>query len=266
MVRFVLIILLSSSITLTFDCKSQIDTTSMFSEIQGLKNDSLINSYWEKIYESDQDIGTFGSTTVQIENWLKCVAFFKEFGFTHYQYQDTSDKTLNNFCMYAKIIWMHSPSIDLNIQSYPLINKFMEYDLNFEWRYLNQKIFFLADTIPNDFVSPQYINNNDDINEIYINNLVRLGNEYIAFRNSKNQVLGKWKVGKFCLELTKTEDEKYFLEYLGSLKRVYPLGSKKYAFDLYNQETQISIIPNKNLLLKSEMNKVLNSTYKCIHK
>lgn len=264
MVRFVLMIFISSSISLTFDCKSQIDTTSMFSEIRGLKNDSLINSYWEELNASDQNIETFGSITLQIENWLKCVAFFKEFGFTHYQYHDTLDKTLNDFCMYAKIVWMHSPSIELNIQSYPLIHKFMEYDLNFDWRYLNQKVFFLADTIPNDIVSTEYINNNDDINEINMNDLVRLGNEYIAFRNSKNQLIGKWKVGRFCLELTKSEDERCFLEYLGSLKRVYSVGSNKFAFEPDNQETYISILPNRNLHLESKTNKIKSKEFEKI--
>lgn len=250
-------------------CNSQIDTTSIFTEINNLTNDSLINDYWNKLHKSDQKILTFSQPKTQAENLIKCCYLIQKHGYP------TMDKFGNLPAISASIIWEHNRCFDMDYYSFPIISELKKQNLD-QGRYpdyfmQNLLVWFYGVEISYPEIYAQSIKKleNNSLENINIPKIVELANEFITYENTKKKkIIGNWneimydKVQK--IRIVELENGALYLDHNNHIyKLTKSVIDQKTYYHFTNKmdNTYFSILENGELMLSDENGKLLR-TYK----
>ena len=231
---------------------SQIDTNKIFTEINSLTNDSLVDDFWRRLDSCDQDMNTLRNPILQTENLIKAIYFFKKFGFSDNNRYATEKLSYSDAEIHALIIWMHSCNVDLNYYTFPLVLECVKIYTYFDYpnHFLQNFILFSNKSSPesNRILKKVESNSFDDIE---IEKIVEIANEYYILKHEKidsNNVVGNWKVGRFIAKIYKANNETYYLEYLGSTVKLNKITCSKFNYLDKNNTFFIEIAENGNLI------------------
>ena len=250
---------------------SQIDTASIFKEINSLSNDSLVDDFWRRLDSCDQDLKTFENPILQTENLIKTYYFFKKFGYSNNCRFDKTKVSVNNGEMHSLYIWMHSSYVDLNYCTFPLIREGIKIYL------------YSGSTYPNYFLQnimvPTYRDNPIErikalnkvetlkFTDIDIEKLVLLANEYKLLReeildSNSLKVLGNWKLDKFKIRIYKSKNGFHYFEALGNHFKLETTNFKLFRFITNVDGTYLEILEDGNLVNKDEEGNVIETFLK----
>lgn len=257
--------------------KAQIlDTANIFSEIRNLKTDSMIDDYWGKLYNSDQDTATFNNPIKQTENLVKAVYFFKQFGFSKYNRFNTKTTTDSAYPeMHAIYIWIHNPYLNLNRYTFQLIHEACEiytYGNPDTANYYIQNIACFNDPTKN--YTKHLISKLSacKFSDIDIEKLVQTANEFIIFfqanKNRKTKLIGTWVNNNEKLTLLNYQNDFFILKEDSGTQQYFKLNMKsdkpiETIFETTDNEIEIKLIKNEDLKLKFD-NQII--VYKSITK
>lgn len=241
----------------------QIDTVQIKKEIKNLKNDSMVNAYWQKLDSIDQNIITFSNPIIQTENLVKCLYFFKYLGFSEFNRFEKKTISYSEAEMRAKIIWMHSSFTDLNIYTFPLIKECYKVDNNFDYPdYFIQNVQIVR-TSENIELDKKVISNleNETFEKVDLKKVVELSNEYIRLlskikdakvldtwksNNSKNQNLSQIEYKYRIIKIKKM----YYFESMDNFFKITKTKKNKFYFSNKIDNTYLEILKNGNLVNK----------------
>ena len=248
---------------------SQIDTVSIFKDVNSLTDDSLIDDFWRRLDSCDQDLNTFENPILQTENLIKTYYFFKKFGYSNNCRFDKSKESLNMAEMHSLYIWMHSSYVDLNFHTFPLINEGVK--------------IYVASDYPNYFLQNILITTYRDnsieqakafkkveslsFQNIDIKKVVDLANEYKVLReeltdNSNLQVIGNWKLDKFKIRIYKSKNGYHYFEALGNHFKLETTNFKLFRFVTNVDGSYLEILEDGNLVNKEEEGNVIETFLK----
>ncbi len=255
---------------------SQIDTNKIIKEIKSLTNDSLINVYWQKLDSIDQNINTFSNPILQTENLVKCLYFFKYFGFSELNRFERKSMSYSDAEMRAKIIWMHSSFTDLNIYTFPLIIECYKVDKNFDYPdYFIQNVQIVR-TIENLELDKKVISNleNETFEKVDLKKVVELSNEFIQLqlKIDKTKIIDTWKSKNDNSSKTTIEykhkiiklGKTYYFESMGNFFKLLRSKKNKNIFFFVNEidKSYLEIYKNGELNYKDNSGKIIESFIK----
>lgn len=239
---------------------SQIDTTLISSEINLLSNDSLVDDYWIKLNACDQDVKTFSQPILQTENLVKCIYFFKKFGFSNKNRFEKEKLSNSQAEMYAQFIWMHSGYMDLNIYTFPFIvecNKIYQED----YSYLSQNITVCRinqyPALIQKALSNAQLNSYENLD---MNKIFELANELKAFKEEKlesKNIIGYWKIGKFDIQINKLDNGNYFFDCGGIIYKLIKVNDSVFNYATNIDDSYLEILENGNLVNKDKDGNIL---------
>ena len=248
---------------------SQIDTASIFKEVNSLTNDSLVDDFWRRLDSCDQDFSTFENPILQTENLIKTYYFFKKFGYSNNCRFDKSKESLNMAEMHSVYIWMHSSCVDLNYYTFPLVKEGVKIYI-----YSQYPNYFLQN-----IMMPSYGDKSKErikalkkveslkFQDIDIKKIVELANEYKLLReeildSNSLKVLGNWKLDKFNIRIYKSKNGYHYFEALGSHYKLKTTNFKLFRFATNVDETYLEILEDGNLVWKNEEGNIIETYLK----